>query len=259
MSRLTPEKRQDKNGRIVTRHVKPMTASAGKALPSPLPVTASTLTNEEKQLAAARRIMRSLFTQTSGDTYDAPDGNSYSFDDINKLLAMITYDSLDAISDKVDSLSAHERDIVSYTLSEVSRRFGSLMNNLTLPEGMLHYSAELAPVAAKFSDDSKSPMELHIAIMNLNMEIEMRFRGKDVRLVSASEGEKAVVRGAAAMSFLTGEPVQSMRLPEMSWIGGNLGRIEGYKGLIRAHGAMDRAFVEGLMSTDAPSLAGGYL
>jgi hypothetical protein len=256
---LTPEKRQDKNGKIVTRHVKSVQAVSAKPIPAPKNDPSPQLTDEAKQLAAARRIMKSLFAQTSGDTYDAPDGNTYDFGDINKLLEMIPYDSLDAISDQVDSLTAHERDIVSYTLSEVSRRFGSLMNNPTIPEGMLHYSAELAPVAAKFSDDGKSPMELHIAIMNLNMEVNMRFRGHEVRLISASEGEKAVVRGAAAMSCLTGERVKDKKLDDMSWIGKNLDRIEGYKGIIRAHGAMDRTFVEEMMSADAPSLAGGYL
>lgn len=259
MSQLMPEKRQDKNGRIVTRHVKPVSASTVKELPAPLPVAVPTLTDDEKQLLAARRILKSLFAQKSGDIFDAPDGNSYDFNDINDLLAMIPYDSLDAISDKVDSLTIHERDIVSCTLAEVSRRYGSLMNNPTLPEGMLHYSAELAPLATRFADEGKSPMEMHIAIMNLRTEIDMRFRGKDIRLVSTSEGEKAVVRGAAAMSCLTGEWVKDKKLSDLSWIGNNLDRIEGYKKIIRAHGTMDRAFVEELMSTDSPSLAGGYL
>lgn len=259
MSQLTPEKRQDKNGRIVTRHVKPVAASTGKPLPAPLPVTASNATDEEKQEVAARRILKSLFAQTSGDTFDAPDGNSYVFNDINGLLSLIPYDSLNAISDRVDSLNIHERDIVSCTLGEVSRRFGSLMNNPTFAEEILHYSAELAPVALTFVENSKSPMELHTIIMDFSGEIGRRFRGKDPRLVSADEGEKVVVRGLAAMSFLTGEPVNNMRLPDMNWIGKNLDRIEDYKTVIRSHGVMDRAFIEGLLRTDAPPLAGGYL
>jgi hypothetical protein len=46
---------------------------------------------------------------------------------------------------------------------------------------------------------------------------------------------------------------------DLSWIGANIEDIAPYKDILRTHGRMDRKFIEELMASDAPSLAGGYL
>lgn len=259
MTGLVPEKRQDKNGKLVTRHVKPSQSATTKTIPAPQTKTQPAKSEDQLHLEATHRIVSTLLSFTSHDTFETMNGQSQSFAEFNEALVGITPRSMNSVSDRVDSFNAHEKDIVSYSLSWVVENIDRFAPTPEYAESILHYSAELAPVAVAFSPTAKSAMYLNNEITYLQVDIEQRWRGRSSALLLADEEEKALIRGAGMVKFLLEESISREKMPHLSWLGRNLDRLEPFKDIIREHRSLERSYLEELMESEVLSLAGGYL
>lgn len=252
-----PEKRVDKNGRVVTRHIK-TALPAGTSVFVPVKPSLPHAVRDSQREASL--LMDTLFARPSSEPgiYLRSDGKAAS-DGLIPLLGAVPADSLNAVLERVASMPQQERDVVSEMLSEVDRRYNTHSWNPEFVEGILHYSAELAPYAVAYSEAGTSAYLMHNAVMHIQAQVAAVFKGREPRLLFADEAEKEVIRGTAVNHLLTGAYFETKNVVTLSWIGKNLDRIEDYKEVIRARGTMDRKIIEGLMESEAPSVAGGYL
>ena len=259
MNNLIPQKRLDKNGRLVTRHVKADQTVSKSMIPAPAaPYTAAQILDESD--AAVNRVLNAFFTQSPRDSsmYVKRDGSAINYRAFKLLVGTLPNDTLNTLSEREASMPEMEKEIVTETLFELERRAMDMLGKTDYVEAMLHYSAELAPILTRLSDTPDSADQMHSQAMYINSLIASTFRGRDGRLMFADESEKSVVRGYTACYLITGEHKRAS-VPDLSWIGKNIDVISPYKDILRAHDRMDREFIQELLETDAPSLAGGYL
>lgn len=260
MSKLVPEKRIDKNGRAVTRHVKPPAPPSDMSLYAPLKMTNLKSMARNTQSEDAAFLMRALFVPSSADpdAYLTPDGQEVPMSFVMFMRA-IPSDTLNMVADRVPSMSQEERSVVRETLIAINNRYDPSEWGADYAEEKLHYSTELAPCVVTYAAAGASSLEMHNAVMHIAGQIANVFKGRNRRLMFADEGEKEVVRGALVNHLLTGAYFETRNVLTLSWIGRNLDRIEPFKEVIRERGTMNRELVEEIMSADANPLAGGYL
>lgn len=252
MNNLIPQKRLDKNGRLVTRHVKPNHAAPLPSLPVPVSPQASANMLDQTD-AAVERVFDSFFPPSEADAINTS-GTAFKL-----LMSTLTVDTLHAVSDRGASFTEQEKEIVTETLTELARRSTDLLGKTGYVESMLHYSAELAPILTTFSDTSDNAIDRHNHAMYLNSRVAVTFAGRKERLMFADEGEKNVIRGMMISYLITGDERSVKSLPDLSWLGENAEIIEPYKDIMRSHGSVERNYIKGLMETASPSLANGYL
>ena len=211
MSNLIPQKRLDKNGLLVTRHVKADQTVSKSTIPAPTsPQVAAQILDEPE--AAVKRVLNAFFTPSHGDPsmYETRDGSAINDRAFSLIMGTLPNDTLNALSEREASMPDMEKEIVTETLFELERRHSDMLGKTEYVEAMVHYSTELAPVLMRFSDTPDSGSKMHSEAMYINSRIATTFRGRDGRLMFADESEKSVVRGVRSLLSHHGRTQESI-------------------------------------------------
>lgn len=156
MGTLVPEQRQDKNGHLVTRHVKADAGSNGSAssIPAPSLLTAGGYAQERERLGSGEFVaaVESRFEELG---VEVPDN-------LNRLLLQINYSSSlcnkadEKLYDMLPEMDAD--DLKSLTRGVEHMRLGSSMNTYASLEAQVLSMAIMSYEWARTVDDAKFPV-----------------------------------------------------------------------------------------------------
>lgn len=252
MNGLVPEKRQDCNGRIVTRWVKPSLASS-----APTPPAATVRLGPERDCGEIGIGMAALLWGDM-DSWSLSTGRKLNPRDLRRLFGRLPYSSLCAVERSLGSLGEADLGVAGRVLANACSRWEKAVEPEELVEASMHYSAELAPVVNAFCDEADDLSYRSDAVANIATFMKASSRASFPALLLADDRERAIARALAANLALTGD-FGTLDDEELHWIGENLHRLLPYREALQERGPIRRAEAELILSTPTGSLASGIL
>lgn len=271
MSKLIPVKRMDRNGKVVTRYVRSEEqGKEAKKLPAPEVAkeaktgSAPSLWNpslgkEGNALVLAEALMSPSLMED--DHLVSPSTRElYPTESVVIMLEYMDEDDMKSLCDFVSSASPFEKEIIAHqvdvTLAD-ARRGGPVPSPATKYfTGELHYTAvvaetlrEFAPPEGKFHRRWITDMALQASMVH--GVIKDAFNGARADVLNADEGEKRTIRGlAAAMGAVANDSPYDLptKVMELDWFGRNIDALKTYSPVIKAHGQVNKKYVERLMA-----------
>jgi hypothetical protein len=251
MSKLVPEKRVDKNGRVVTKHVLVGNAPSGADRTFPVPVAAT----EKKRLASkldyATKIAKSLL---------GPDevikGQHY----YSTRLSMKALRRVNAWVDRLEPDNKRDRDIFAQALNKIT--FKDDADSPVARDRLACILVEIMPVVTGFAVEKsvRIPWSVNELVSAVNYGAKVNrilFETKSGPETTAMLQYTAFEH--AVMKVNTSRPQEWLR-DESQWFVDNFERLSLYRETIIKRGSTDRDFLNELVAGDrAASLGEGAL
>lgn len=237
MTNLIPEKRMDRNGKLVTRHVR---SSSGDTGSSGIPAPVVPVINRSEQSTAQLSTSLIRLLMSSREQADKTGRNRAKSDRMIGVFASLEAKSLKAMLDRAESLPEESRRKASHILISYPQE----LKYAEYYERDMHYFLELHPVISMFRDGSKTDQKISIEI---NTGMKSLFRGSRSDLLLADENEKQVAQGFAAAHCLLEDSYNTVHnVVQLSWMGEHLDDLKTYEEVIRKHGSLSKEYIMGL-------------
>jgi len=252
MSNLTPEKRADKNGRLVTRHV--LTDKRGTPFASGVPSPATPLTPLPKTRDEYAREIVNFLLEASDDL---------DRDTTSKLhLKHLTLSTLRLIHERMSGMSEREGDLFLDSLDKIIA--GSVNQDDTQAEleSIVDALTKAMPVIAKFRGTSMSAWEA----ISIAKGASYGAQGNDIIFASkfkVLESSERAFRYLVWEFMITGEcrKRQGSDIREdAQWLEENMDRLSDHRAMLKERGTVDRELLnEMIILNEIPALSEGLL